>query len=332
MVDLNKFITEVASKINNNASEIRGSPKELYDASFHIFRAGGKRLRPALVYASGLAFGANEDALLAFATGVELFHNFTLIHDDIMDNDEYRRGVPTVHKVYGVPTAILSGDLLFSLALYIPLSYCSNKMNNLRCIEASKKLAWASVTVAEGQALDMMFEKMRDVTEEQYFEMIYKKTAALIETSVYIGAVLGRAEESELNYLSLYGKNIGLAFQIVDDVLGIFGKEEETGKPVYSDLREGKKTLLIIKALQLANNDEREIIEGVLGKKNLEREKYSKVADLIEKLGVLQYAMDKAEGLVAEALESIKKLEGKGSPEYLELLKEMAYLIIKRRK
>jgi geranylgeranyl diphosphate synthase type I len=332
LVDLNAFIAEVASKINNSVTGIKGTPQELYEASFHIFRAGGKRLRPALVYASGRAFGADEDALLAFATGVELFHNFTLIHDDIMDNDDYRRGVPTVHKVYGIPTAILSGDLLFSLALHIPLSYCSTKMKSSRCIDASRKLAWASVTVAEGQALDMMFESMKEVSEEQYFEMIYKKTAALIEASVYIGGVLGKAEESELKLLSSYGKNLGLAFQIVDDILGIYGKEEETGKPVYSDLREGKKTLLIIKALNIATGEDKELIEDVLGKKNLEKEKYSEVADLIEKLGVLQYAKSKAEGFVADALEDLKNLEGKCDTEYLTLLKDMAYVVVKRRK
>jgi len=332
LVDLNNFISEVASKVNSAVSKITGNPFELYEASFHILKAGGKRLRPALLFASGLAFGAEEEDLLPFAVGVELFHNFTLVHDDIMDNDDFRRGVPTVHRIYGIPMAILSGDLLFSLSMLIPLSHCAEKMQSRRCIEASRKLAWASVTVAEGQALDMMFEKMAEVTEEQYFDMIYKKTAALIEASVYIGGILGKAGEEELKLLSRYGRDIGLAFQIVDDILGIYGNEEETGKPIYSDLREGKKTLMVIKAIQLAGSSERELIDEVLGKRNLEREKYARVAELMEKLGVLEYARSKAEGLVSDALQSIREMEKNADPAYLSILKDMALLVIKRRK
>ncbi|MEM0198527.1 MAG: polyprenyl synthetase family protein [Fervidicoccaceae archaeon] len=332
MIELGEFFNKVAKMVNDTALSIKGDPEELYSASFHIFRAGGKRLRPALVFASGLAFGASEENLLPFATGVELFHNFTLIHDDIMDNDEYRRGVPTVHKLYGVPVAILAGDLLFSLSLHVPLSYCTQRLSNYRCIEASRKLAWASITVAEGQALDMMFEKIDRVSEEQYMEMIYKKTAALIEASTYIGAVLGRAEERELKKISEFGKNLGLAFQIVDDILGIYGKEEETGKPVYSDLREGKKTLLVLRALELASGDDRRTIENVLGKKDLEREKYREAAEIMEKLGVLEYAKRKAEGLVEEALRNLESLKGFAEDDYLVLLRDIAYLVIKRRK
>ena len=332
MVDLNEFMARVASLVNDSALQIEGKPDELYEASFHIFKAGGKRLRPALLYASGLAFGAEEEALLPFAVGVELFHNFTLVHDDIMDNDDYRRGVPTVHKLYGVPMAILSGDLLFSLSLHIPLSYCSEKKSNYRCVEASRKLAWASVTVAEGQALDMMFEKAESVTEEQYMEMIYKKTAALLEASVYIGAVLGGAEKRELELISNYGRSIGLAFQIIDDILGIYGKEEETGKPVYSDLREGKKTLLILKALQIAEEEKRKMIESVLGRRDVEREKYSEAARVIEELGVPAYAKSKAEYFVSKAIESLDQIGEKGRQEYISLLKEIAYLVVKRRK
>jgi len=332
LVDLNGFISEVASKVNSAVSKITGSPEELYEASFHILKAGGKRLRPALLFASGLAFGAEEEELLPFAVGVELFHNFTLVHDDIMDNDDFRRGVPTVHRVYGIPMAILSGDLLFSLSMLVPLSHCAEKMQSNRCVEASRKLAWASVTVAEGQALDMMFEKMAEVTEEQYFDMIYKKTAALIEASVYIGGILGKAGEEELKLLSRYGRDIGLAFQIVDDILGIYGNEEETGKPLYSDLREGKKTLMVIKAIQLAGPSERKLIDEVLGKRNLEREKYARVAELMERLGVLEYARSKAEGLVNDALQSIRELEKNADPAFLSILKDMALLVIKRRK
>jgi len=332
LVDLNDFISEVASKVNSAVSKITGNPEELYEATFHILKAGGKRLRPALLFASGLAFGAKEEDLLPFAVGVELFHNFTLVHDDIMDNDDFRRGVPTVHRVYGIPMAILSGDLLFSLSMLIPLSHCAEKMQSNRCIEASRKLAWASVTVAEGQALDMMFEKMAEVTEEQYFDMIYKKTAALIEASVYMGGILGKAGEEELKLLSRYGRDIGLAFQIVDDILGIYGNEEETGKPLYSDLREGKKTLMVIKAIQLSGPSERKLIDEVLGKRNLEREKYARVAELMERLGVLEYARSKAEGLVSDALQSIRELEKKADQAYLSVLKDMALLVIKRRK
>ncbi|AFH42444.1 polyprenyl synthetase family protein [Fervidicoccus fontis] len=333
MISLNDFLKSVSINIDSYIKEkLVGEPPDFYESSLYILKAGGKRLRPALVFASGYAFGGSEKYLLPFAAGVELLHNFTLIHDDIMDNDDYRRGVPTVHKLWGIPTAILAGDLLFSYSLYLPLHSCDDFEIKDRCIKASKKLAWASLTVAEGQALDMSFEKKESVSEEEYMNMIEKKTAALIESSAYIGATIGGADEKDLMHISEFGRKIGIAFQIVDDILGIFGKEEETGKPVYSDIREGKKTLLIIRALALSNKEERNKLISILGKKGLGKEEYAVAARIIEELGVLEYANIKARNLAEEAKSHLDEIKGSTNKEYISLLKDIADLVVRRKK
>lgn len=333
MVSLEEFLREVVINTDEYIRKnVSGQPRELYESSLHILKAGGKRLRPAILIATGLAFGAKREELMPFAAGVELLHNFTLIHDDIMDNDEYRRGVPTVHKLWGVPMAILAGDLLFSYSLHLPLKFCREIARKDKCVVATEKLAWAAMTVAEGQALDMSFEKSELVSEEDYMQMIYKKTAALIESSAYIGAVLGQAPDEDLMRIQQYARGIGIAFQIVDDILGIFGKEEETGKPVYSDLREGKKTLLIIRALELAKGEDREVILSVLGKRGLNREMYARAASVISSLGVYDYAVNMANELVKKSKESLDGLSAVKESQYVELLREIADLVVKRRK
>ncbi|MEM1813640.1 MAG: polyprenyl synthetase family protein, partial [Sulfolobales archaeon] len=246
MVDeLLSYATEIAGKVNLIISEVvRGDEKRLYEASLHLLKAGGKRLRPLLTVLSARLFGLDEDIALYPAASIELLHNFTLIHDDIMDRDDFRRGVPTVHKVYGEAMAILAGDLLFSKS-YEAMLMLVGKVPDSLIVKALRELTWAAVTVAEGQSLDMEFEERDDVKMEEYFTMIFKKTAALFKASAYIGGVLAGADDSDLVRICEFARSVGMAFQIRDDELGLVGDEKVLGKPVFSDLREGKKTLLV---------------------------------------------------------------------------------------
>jgi len=323
-VRVNEFIFRLLSE--------KLKPRELYDASRHLIKAGGKRVRPFLVIQSCRAVGGREDSVLPAAVAVELIHNFTLIHDDIMDQDELRRGAPTVHVLWGVSTAILAGDLLFSKA-FEALFMCSSypDISSESLVEAGRRLASAVSVIAEGQALDMSFSgRLRSslISEDDYFEMIYKKTAALFKVSCEIGGILGGANSIELEALSKYGEHIGIAFQMKDDVLGIVGDESVLGKPIGSDLREGKCTLILIHALRNASEGQRRIIMDVYGKENISREEIRRVIDVLDDLGSIEYVEDIARRRVVLAKDSLKVLP---SSEAKSLLLDLADFIVARR-
>lgn len=295
--ELEKFLRDFLNE------ELR--PRRLYDACRHLLFAGGKRIRPLLVMLTCESVGGDWRSSLPVAAALELIHNFTLIHDDIMDRDEMRRNVPTVHVVYGEPMAILAGDTLFSKSFEI-IAFSNIPARAKERI--FQEISRASVEVCEGQALDMSFEERDFVSEEEYMEMISKKTGALIRASVVCGAIVGGADDSTIDRLARYGELIGLAFQIRDDILGIFAKEEKLGKPVGSDIAKGKKSLPIIKALELLDDDGRSYLAGVLGKEQASREELERAARLIERCGALDYCREKAVSLAREAMEVIDDL------------------------
>ncbi|MEA1925203.1 MAG: polyprenyl synthetase family protein [Candidatus Altiarchaeota archaeon] len=277
-------------------STLEGKPENLYNASSHIITAGGKRVRPLLCILACRAVGGTEEDAFSTAAALELTHNFTLIHDDIMDNDDLRRGKKSVHKVYGHATAILAGDLLFSKAFEL----CDNR--------ATKILARASARICEGQEMDMSFEERVDVTEQEYIEMIEGKTAVLLEAAVRSGAVLGNGSEDEIDCLASFGLNVGLAFQIKDDVLGVTADEEKLGKPVGSDVIEGKKNLLVIKALELLDDEQREKLTVILSKKDNTDVEVRKAISLIEKSRAMNYCRERMDYYCRKAGDSLMKL------------------------
>ena len=193
----------------------------------HLPAQGGKRMRPFVVVKSCEAVGGKGEDALPAATAVELIHNFTLIHDDIMDNDYLRRGMPTVHTIWGAPIGILSGDLLFAKAFNALLSGGSDCERSRRSAEI---LAKATITLSEGQNMDMEFETRIDASEAEYLDMTFKKTGALFQASAEMGGVLGGGDERSICLLSEYGRNIGIGFQIFDDYLGMISREEIRGK------------------------------------------------------------------------------------------------------
>jgi geranylgeranyl diphosphate synthase type II len=232
--------------------ELPVSPKNLYDPLRYFLMIGGKRIRPILTLISGELFGADLSHCKNAALAIELFHNFTLIHDDIMDNAPLRRSQQTVHEKWNTNIAILSGDVLFVKA-YELLSYCSER-------HIKDLLALFSKTareVCEGQQMDMDFETRFDVSETEYIEMIRLKTSVLLGCALEMGAIIGNVTKEERKLIYNFGVHLGIAFQIQDDILDLFGDPEKVGKQPGGDVISNKKTLLSIKAKQLANDAER---------------------------------------------------------------------------
>jgi geranylgeranyl diphosphate synthase type I len=324
-----EYLARIASLVDGYIyATVKGEPKELYDAALHLIRAGGKRLRPAIVSAVAQALGETVEKALPFAAAVELVHNFTLIHDDIMDRDEFRRGVPTVHKLWGEPLAITAGDLLFAKAFEALSDALERGIPAQRVARAARILAHATAVIAEGQAMDLMFEEEEDVSLDDYLVMVYKKTGALFEASAVLGGLTATDEAYVLEELANFGRSLGIAFQIRDDILGIMGKEEELGKPVYSDIREGKKTLPIIYALKQLDGQDREKLIMVLGKRDASRDELEEAAKLIQASGAIDYSERKAREYVEKAINSLRS--ALPDNEYRRILEELAKFVAER--
>ena len=298
--ELNDVSKEVNLTINGIFEEVK--PRELYDASKHLIDAGGKRLRPFLVLKSCEIVGGEAGVALPVAAAIEFIHNFTLIHDDIMDGDEKRRNVQTVHVLWGVPIAIVAGDMLFAKAYEILLRKIDlEKVPSKRIIKVLEVAAEATVSVCEGQALDMQFEKRLDVSEEEYFDMTGKKTAALLQLAAKSGAIVGGGSPMQVSRLDKFAYYAGLAFQIRDDILGLTADEGVLGKPVGGDIRDGKRTLIIIHALAHADEVQRERILSVLGNREASLSEIEDAVETIQALNSIAYAAEKAEMLEEKA-------------------------------
>jgi geranylgeranyl diphosphate synthase type I len=330
MNPLDDYFNDIISSVNKVIEDyIKGDIKELYEASCYLFKAGGKRLRPLiLVSSSDLVGGERERAYLAGAA-VEVLHTFTLIHDDIMDQDTLRRGMPTVHVRFGIPMAILAGDLLHAKAFQI-LNDSVKGLPSEKITKAFQIFTESIIIISEGQTLDMQFEGRNDVSEDEYMDMIAKKTAKLFSASAALGGLIGGGDYKEVESLGKYGLYLGIAFQIIDDILGLTSTEEELGKPIYSDIREGKKTILVIKALKEAKEDERKIILMTLGNRKATREELSRAADIIRSYS-LNYAYDLADRYYAMAIEALRSVRWRNEIAG-KALNYLAEFTIKRRK
>lgn len=315
---------------------VHGDPEYVYKAALHIIQAGGKRIRPLIVLAAARMLGgqAAETRAIPLAAAVEVFHTFTLIHDDIMDEDEIRRGVPTVHVLWGVPTAILAGDLLHSLSYKAILDSSRLGLATEAVKDAIDVLVEAAIRVSRGQGYDMLFEKT-SASYHDYLRMIYLKTGALIEASAKLGAIAAGASRETREALGSYGRLIGVAFQIRDDILGVYGDPKVTGKPRYSDLRRGKKTLLLLYALEKAEGDDKELLERIARGEVLEEGELERAAEIIKRTGALDYALGKARAYSNAAKRVLADLERAGlvvDREAMEVLEELADFVVEREK
>ncbi len=261
-----------------------GMPANLYEPCKYILGIGGKRVRPVLCLMANELFGPiNEDAWNA-SYAVELFHNFTLIHDDIMDKAPLRRGMPTIHNKYGLTSGILSGDVM-NIFAYQSLAKVSNSLQKL--MELFNQTA---IEVCEGQQLDMDFEQRNDVTIEEYINMIALKTSVLLACSLKMGAITGGGMGDNANKLYAFGRNLGLAFQLQDDYLDAFGDPEKSGKQVGGDILANKKTILLIQALNVANEQQRQQINTLLESDTTD--KVEKMLTLFRTLKVDEYCRE----------------------------------------
>jgi len=331
-------ILEYASKISSYVDEyiyslVKGEPQTIYEAALHYIKAGGKRLRPLVVVLSARIAGGTVEQALPGAAAVEILHTFTLIHDDIIDRDDVRRGVPTVHKVWGQDLAIVAGDLLFAYAFKSLLKAKEVGVPHERIVKAMEYLTDAAIIVAEGQTEDMLLPSKSNASLDDYLGMIYKKTAHLFAASAGIGAVLGGASELIEKTLVEALKYAGIAFQIRDDILGLVGDEKKLGKPVYSDLREGKRTILVIYALNKCNEIEKRKLLSVLGNRNASIDEFREAAEIIIRSGALDYAEATASSYAEKALSLLSTLkESTKDSEALDMLRELVEYIVVREK
>lgn len=317
---LKAYAEEIDVVIDDSLSKLE--PESLYESSEYLIKAGGKKFRPALTLLSCQAVGGKPEKALKAAAAIELTHTFSLIHDDIMDNDDTRRGKPAVHKVWGEPLSILAGDSLFAKSFELLSQSAEDNIAYERVVDALQVLTNSCINICEGQALDMAFEDTFNVTKDEYMNMIYKKTGDLITASTTIGAIMGGASSNEIQALRTYGKQIGLAFQIQDDYIDLTG-DESIGKPVGSDLVEGKKTLMVVYALEKANKEDHDRLVELLEAND--ESIIPEAMEILEKYGAINYARSKAYDCVIESKQALSILPDSDAKDALFKLADFVF-------
>ncbi|HRG58925.1 MAG TPA: polyprenyl synthetase family protein [Bacteroidia bacterium] len=269
-----------------NKSLLNKKPASLYDPIKYTLDLGGKRMRPLLTLIACDLFDGNVSDAVKPALGIEIFHNFTLLHDDIMDKAPLRRNQPTVHKKWNADIAILSGDTMFVQSF----QYVMQAPNS--CLkEVMEVFTKTAIEVCEGQQMDMDFESQINVSIPQYIKMIGLKTSVLLAGSMKIGAIIGEARQEDANHLYEFGKNLGIAFQLQDDILDVFGNSDKVGKQSGGDIVSNKKTFLLLKALDMADRYKKEELQLWMHTTNVNpTEKIEAVKSIYEYLGVKSLA------------------------------------------
>jgi geranylgeranyl diphosphate synthase type II len=301
MKELTKFSEILNKKLEQSSFPLE--PKGLYQPLDYFMRLGGKRLRPMLTLMGAEAFGLNPEKVAGPAIGIELFHNFTLIHDDIMDAAPLRRGKETVHKKWNLNTAILSGDVLFVDSI--------KKISEVESKHLPEVLALFLKTaqeVCEGQQWDMDFEERESVSESEYIKMIQFKTSVLLGCALQIGAIVAGASKEDAQHIYDFGLTLGTSFQIKDDLLDAFGDPEKFGKQVGGDILANKKTMLLIKALELANEEQRASLEKWIAKNDAPTEKINAIKKLFEETGAKSSTQNAMDSYYHESVECLKAL------------------------
>lgn len=286
-------ISFLQNKIDKELALLCGSintePGNLYEPISYTLSLGGKRIRPVLLLMACELFAGDTEGAIPSALAIEIFHNFTLVHDDIMDNAPLRRNKPTVHLKWNENTAILSGDAMMVKA-YQYLARCENsKLPQVLNIFNS-----SAIQVCEGQQLDMDFEKRKDIKVSDYLNMIELKTAALIAGCLKIGAIIGGSSEKDAQYLHDFGLNIGMTFQLQDDILDVYGSQQKFGKEVGGDIVSGKTTFMLLKAYELAKGGVLNELRNTMSSKNIEHlQKVKIVKRIYDQLNVKEIAKEK---------------------------------------
>lgn len=286
-----KTADEILSMVNEFLANLpyERKPKSLYEPIRYVLSMGGKRIRPTLMLLGYNLFKDNPEKILMNAVALETYHNYTLLHDDLMDNADLRRGHETVHKKWDANTAILSGDSMLVLA-YERMAQCDEK----HLAKVLKLFTTTALEIGEGQQFDMEFENRNDVKEEEYIEMIRLKTSVLLACALKMGAILADASDEDAENLYKFGEQIGLAFQLQDDYLDVYGDTKVFGKEIGGDITSNKKTYMLINAFNLADEVQRAELQKWVDAKEFDRkEKVAAVTRLYNEIGIDKMAQDK---------------------------------------
>ena len=286
-----KTADEILSMVNEFLANLpyERKPKSLYEPIRYVLSMGGKRIRPTLMLLGYNLFKDNPEKILMNAVALETYHNYTLLHDDLMDNADLRRGHETVHKKWDANTAILSGDSMLVLA-YERMAQCDEK----HLAKVLKLFTTTALEIGEGQQFDMEFENRNDVKEEEYIEMIRLKTSFLLACALKMGAILADASDEDAENLYKFGEQIGLAFQLQDDYLDVYGDTKVFGKEIGGDITSNKKTYMLINAFNLADEAQRAELQKWVDAKDFDRaEKVAAVTRLYNEIGIDKLAQDK---------------------------------------
>lgn len=279
-------------------------PRGLYAPIDYVLSLGGKRIRPILVLMAYNLYREDIEKAMMPAVGLETYHNFTLLHDDLMDRADVRRGMPTVHKKWNDNTAILSGDNMLVMAMQ-RVSTCDPS----HVAPVVRLFTQTAIEIDEGQQYDMDFESRVDVTEEEYIEMIRLKTSVLLACALQMGAILADAPQADQQALYCFGEKLGLAFQLQDDYLDVYGDFRTFGKKIGGDILCNKKTYMLINALRLADEKQRSVLRGWIDNPNPDPEaKIAAVTRLYDEIGIPAMALDRIDGYFVEAMQALAQV------------------------
>ncbi len=322
-------VKEQIALIENALSRInwKGNPQSLYDPIEYVLNLGGKRIRPALCTLACEFYSGESEKAIPAALGLEIFHNFTLLHDDIMDKADTRRGQATVHKKWNDNAAILSGDAMLICAYQHMAQVENHLLNNIMMLFSK-----VAMEVCKGQQLDMSFETRDNVTIEEYIEMIRLKTAVLLAASLEIGAIIGGAPVSDSDLLYNYGINLGLAFQLRDDYLDAFGDPKEFGKQIGGDIKCNKKTYLLLTALERSEGATAENLRNWINANDVndEKAKIQAVLDIYRETEADKRCEEAIQDFFEKSVVCAKSLQ---LPEYKkDILINLAYSLMGRKK
>ena len=325
-MDVQKEIARIGRTIDGHLMSYleEGRPEKLMKAVRHYPEAGGKRLRPVLAYLVAQAVRKQGRRSIPFGCALEIIHNFTLIHDDVIYEDPVRRGRPAVHVLFDVPTAIIAGDAMFARGFEVIAKTRTSPVNLNRLFALASRTVWL---IAEGQQMDFDFERAERVGTGEYLEMVEKKTAVLFSCAAEGGAIIASGTPAQVKNMREYGRLLGIAFQIWDDVLGITGDEKTLGKPVGSDIRNGKKTIIVVHALERlekGDKQKRSALLSALGNEEASREQVRRAVKVLRDLGSVEYASGIALDFADKAKRCLRSLGPSREKEILSSLVDFA--------
>ena len=301
---LDEYKSDVEAELERHIPRT-GEPPEFYAPIWDLLDRGGKRIRPAITFLASECVGGRKEDALGAAAAVELLHNMTLVHDDIEDKSDLRRGKPCIHVIYGVPTAINVGDSMLIKVFEIANS---SKIPQDRCQTLVAQVAKRAYDITWGQQFEFSMWKRKHFTEDEVIRLLRNKTGALIALSTETGAIAGGGTDEQIKLLGDFGETIGVGFQIIDDMLNVSGDVKEYGKEIGGDIREGKKTLLTAHLLRAANSQDRKTFTRLLGKNNITKQETRKAIQLYKKYGSIDYAKTEADSYLLTALDMLSKL------------------------